>query len=30
VVSHDRLDVDNEEEIEQIEVAEEILDSDPE
>jgi uncharacterized protein DUF5063 len=29
VVSHDRLDVDNEEEIEQIEVAEEILDSDP-
>jgi len=30
VVSHDRLDVDNEEEIEQIEVAEEILDSGPE
>jgi hypothetical protein len=30
VVCHDRLDVDNEEEIEQIEVAEEILDSDPE
>jgi hypothetical protein len=29
VVSHDRLDVDNEEEIEQIEVAEEILDSEP-
>ena len=29
VVSHDRLDVDNEEEIEQIEVAEEILDADP-
>src|SRR6187402_1966422 len=29
VVAHDRLDVDNEEEIEQIEVAEEILDSDP-
>jgi len=27
VVSHDRLDVDNEEEIEQIEVAEEILDA---
>ena len=30
VVSHDRLDVDNEDESEQIEVAEEILDSDPE
>ncbi len=29
VVSHDRLDVDNEEEIEQIEVAEEILDAGP-
>ena len=29
VVSHDRLDVDNESEIEQLEVAEEILDSDP-
>ena len=29
VVAHDRLDVDNEEEIEQIEGAEEILDSDP-
>ena len=28
VVSHDRLDVDNESEIEQLEVAEEILDSD--
>ncbi len=29
VVSHDRLDVDNDEEIEQIEVAEEILDVPP-
>jgi hypothetical protein len=29
VVSHDRLDVDNDSEIEQLEVAEEILDSDP-
>ena len=29
VVAHDRLDVDNEAEIEQIEVAEEILDSGP-
>jgi hypothetical protein len=29
VVSHDRLDVDNDEEIEQLEVAEEILDSNP-
>jgi hypothetical protein len=29
VVSHDRLDVDNEAEIEQLEVAEEILDSRP-
>jgi hypothetical protein len=29
VVAHDRLDVDNEAEIEQIEVAEEILDSTP-
>jgi len=29
VVSHDRLDVDNDAEIEQLEVAEEILDSDP-
>jgi hypothetical protein len=29
VVSHDRLDVDNDEEVEQLEVAEEILDSPP-